>query len=67
MKELEDENGMLKQKVNILEESLVICWTILITSVKLAENFEMEDCLNPLFLEYTHKSAVKIYKQRRII
>lgn len=50
MKELEDENEMLKQKVNILEESLVISWEILISSVKLSENFGMEDCFSPQFL-----------------
>ena len=38
MKELEIENGMLKEKVNILQQSSVICWTILTTSLKLWPN-----------------------------
>lgn len=34
VKELEIENGMLKEKVNILQQSSVICQTILIASLK---------------------------------
>lgn len=51
VKELEDENAMLKEKVNILQESSVICWMILTTSLKLVENFGIGDSFGPQFLD----------------
>ena len=53
MKELEDENAMLKEKVNILQESSVICWMILTTSLKLLEDFGTEDSFGSQFLGLT--------------
>lgn len=57
VKELEDENAMLKEKVNILQESSVICGMILTTSLKLVEDFGIGDSFGPQFLGLTWQRA----------